>query len=381
MNLAAACGWTLVRSVAMAVVAVPLCWWIRQVLAGTTARGRASLWGLLLGPFFTPALVTGYGYANFSLSLIRHPGWNELLYALLNILRLLPVGVLVMWYAPPPPVSAEALYCARLALGPDAGGVARYIRLWPWLIRGPWRAAFPAAAVVFLLCFQEFEVASLMTVTSWTVWMFDAQVGGVMPGRLLRHVMLPCLCQLAVLVPLVMFAVRSQFVPATSHEQNIGVGFWKAAGVWLTGLLGVTLVTLIPLSIVSRGALVGMPSVLQNRQMLQEILVAGGFGVGAGLSSAVLAFWLLRRAQNDRSGRTLESARWSALVVSLPGLMGSLAISLALMGLLQLGPLIPVRDSIAPAVLALILFLMPRRCVCNCWPRPPSPAAGCTSQI
>ncbi len=360
MSVAAACGWTLVRSVAIVLVSLPLCWWIREVLAGLTGGRRTLLWGLLLVPFFTPALLTGYSYANFSLSLIRHPAWNEALYGGLIMLRFLPVAVLVMVHAPPPPVSAEALHCARLALSPEIGPLSRMRRLFPFYIRGPWRAAFPAAAVLFLLCFQEFEVASLMSIESWTVKLFDAQVGGVMLTRLMRLLVLPCLCQLVILGPLVLLATPGQFLPANPHEQLVSVRRWKPASVWLVSLLGIVLVTLVPLMIVGCGAMTGMASVLENGQMLREILRAGGFGVAAGVLSAVLAYWILRLIMSDRRKGVHRCAGWCALAFSLPGLMGSLAVSLIFLSLLQWGPLIPVRDTVLPAVLAMTVFLWPR---------------------
>ena len=116
MNLAAACGWSLLRSLIVALVVVPLCWCVRQELAALSRRARAALWTLLLVPFFTPSLLTGYGYSSFSLALIRHPGWNEALYGLIVALKSIAVGVLVMHFAPPPPVSAQALHCAKLSM-------------------------------------------------------------------------------------------------------------------------------------------------------------------------------------------------------------------------------------------------------------------------
>ncbi len=61
---------------------------------------------------------------------------------------------------------------------------ARELGSW---IAGPGRVAIGAFVVVFLLAFQEFEIASLMGITtgdahspvSWTVWLFDQHAGGL----------------------------------------------------------------------------------------------------------------------------------------------------------------------------------------------------------
>ena len=59
----------------------------------------------------------------------------------------------------------------------------------------------PALALMFLVSFQEFELASLIGRPAWTVWLFDAQVGGLVLSESLRKTVLPVLCQIAVLIP------------------------------------------------------------------------------------------------------------------------------------------------------------------------------------
>ena len=114
MSLYDACGWTLLRSVAIAVQALPLCSRLADRLAQSRGRTRVGLWTALLVPFLTPELLTGYAYSNFSLSLVHHPEWNELLYALLVALRVVPIGAAAIYFAPPSPLSPEALHCRRL---------------------------------------------------------------------------------------------------------------------------------------------------------------------------------------------------------------------------------------------------------------------------
>ena len=132
-------------------------------------------------PFLTPELVVGYAYANFSLALIRHPLLNELFYGLLVLLKYVPVGTMLLIFSPPPPVGAEAMMCLGLSRRRAfAGGLWRST-----VIRtgGPIRTWVAVMAVVGLLTFQEFEMASLFRVTSgralspvsWTNALFEAR--------------------------------------------------------------------------------------------------------------------------------------------------------------------------------------------------------------
>src|SRR5262249_36239515 len=214
MSLAVACGWSLARSAAVAILAWPVCKRACAWLHGMPRHRRALAWCLVVLPFLCPELWAGYAYSGFSLlaagaGLWDHlpagiipssPQWvharnaavDELLFDLLLFLRAVPVGTLVAYFAPPPPLSPEAIYCLRLASirsGPAADERPGHLReerpRGPWLrwkvalLRNQLSAAMPAVGLMFLLSFQEFELASLIGRPAWTVWLFDAQVGGL----------------------------------------------------------------------------------------------------------------------------------------------------------------------------------------------------------
>lgn len=363
MNLAAACGWTLLRSLVVVLVAVPLCWGIHRQLATCAERLRPILWAIILIPFLTPPILTGYGYSSFSLSLIRHPGWNEVLYATLVGLRSLALGVMVLHFAPPPPISPEALHCARLQLTTNSRRWRRLSARWPYLTRGPLRACFPAAAVVFLFVFQEFETASLMGITSWTVWLFDAQAGGLMLKPLLRSMIFPIGCELLVLALLLVFTFRSQFQPASTTTLLQPLSTRASCLVWIPAVAATVSVFVVPLVVVGQDTFRGLETVLRNGQMLREILVAVGFGLTAGLLASASAAMILRTAFH---GGTPILNRWSrpalvlCLLLCLPGMTGSLPVSLGLLWLFQQPVFNAVYDTVIPAVVALSLFLFPR---------------------
>lgn len=357
VSLSAACGWTLLRGVVVALLCVPLAWGVHRQLVTSSHRVRTMLWGLLLVPLITPALMTGYAYSSFSLSLIRHPVWNEVLYAALVALRFLIAAVLVVHLAPAPPVSASAMHVARLGRRTAQGGTGPPWQLW---IHGPQRASFPAAAVMFLLVFQEFEIASLMNTTSWTVWLFDAQAGGLDLRRAVRLTLLPGLIQLLVLLPLAWFALPSLSLPPIASDRLPGRSRRRTALVWTVAVAGCVSVLGIPLLFIGRDAVKGIVPVLRNRQMVEEVVIAAGVGSGAGVTAMLLAALLLHWGVGG-AGRPMCRGAWTAAAVfAVPGMLGSLSISLVVLWLFQQPAFRGLYDTLIPAIVALIVYLFPR---------------------
>ena len=142
MTLAAACGWSLVRSLVVALAAWPICKSQVAWLAGMERRQRRLAWLALLIPFLCPELWAGYAWSGFGVRLANSGLWSlfpfgllsfspqaivtrdaavdELLLDLLLFFRAVPVGTVAMFFAPPPPLSREAMYCRKLARVPRA---------------------------------------------------------------------------------------------------------------------------------------------------------------------------------------------------------------------------------------------------------------------
>lgn len=357
MSLAAACGWAFFRSLSIALLGLPLCWSLASTLRTLPSPARKAAWVTLLLPFFTPDLVVGYAFSNFSLSLIRHPVWNEVLYAFLILLKVVPVGTLAICIWPPAPISAEALHCHRLALSAIHGMMGRLKRRIGMTIRGPARNLMPAAAVMFLLAFQEFEIASLMGTVSWTVWLFDAQVGGLFLADSLRHALLPVICLATVLVPVLLLAIKSHHLVASAKQPSkrpsaplmlLLACYLLGAAIALCG---------IPFAIAGRGAIDGCAALwgnsLQTMGLAKEILRGLSWGLVSGIGAYCVAAWFL--SSRIRTVKTV-----GAVVVSLPGLFGSLVLSLVLLSLFQLEYLNAVYDTPLPLTIGLLLFLLPR---------------------
>src|SRR5215467_14032082 len=104
---------TLLRSLMIAALAVGAARLLQTLLADPRRSIRHATWILLLAPYFTPALLTGYGYANSSLSLIRHPVLNILFYSALLWWKFTPIAAVILHFTPAP-ISPEAIHCHRL---------------------------------------------------------------------------------------------------------------------------------------------------------------------------------------------------------------------------------------------------------------------------
>ncbi len=413
MSLTAACGWTLCRAVLVALLVLPAAWGLRSRLDGMRPGQRTLLWTLLLTAFFTPALLTGYAYSKWSLALIRYPLWNEALYAALLTFRLIPVGGIILQFCPPPPLSPEGLHCARLA-AERSGGPVRLRFLLPFAMRGEMRNALPVFCVVWLLAFQEFETASLMGTASWTVWLFDAQAGGIILGESLDRALLPMACQLLVIGLFAVFALQSRRLPSARRREPGRVSPLRDAAAWGVAVAAAAVATFIPLMLLGRDAVQGISGMLRSREMVREIGIAGAFGLVSGLAAAALAYGVRRgmdrvrgaRAtvgddglQVDRGAKTEmapqprplspHEAAWGGtlgsgergeangtrslrnagpgwimacvgLAAMLPGLLGSLVVSLVVLRAFQWPVLNTLYDTPLPAVVALVWYLLPR---------------------
>ncbi len=293
---------------------------------------------LLLIPIFMPPLVIGYAYSNVALSLIRHPILNDLLYSLLLAIRFFPVTLLLIHMAPPAPLSAAAMHNLKLA---------RRSRWTSFILHGQGRVLVMAFAVVFVLSFTEFEITSRMACTHWSIWLFDAQVGGAPLSSTLRWLMLPGSVSLALLwlvfMALPTRAQRTSLHPTpSSHSLRLRLSL--LVGWWLVSLL---LCLIIPWWWVLKPAIGAMPTVITKPEIWQEI----GYSVMyAALSTLLIGMftWLL--------GFTPRWVRW---LMCLPGLCGSLVVGLIILGLFQTNTFNAMYDTPLPLVLALTWIALP----------------------
>lgn len=361
MSFHEAFAWTLLRSVAAAALAVPMSVLLSRLVQQAT--GRSRFWWMLfvLCPLVAPDLIIGYGYRSFELSLLHRPGLNHCFYFVLILLKFLPAAAVVRICSPPDPVSDAALHCARLI---DGGGAAK---LQHRPLETEWLRRIPVFGIVFLLSMQEFEIASLLQVPTWTVHVFDAQAGGLNLAATLRLLVGPVIVQAIVLVPLLWWGIvnSSTIVPR-----------WRSAGCVSASRrwLGVTIASLaalltwaIPLVIVTRSGLSGIGGVLENRVLLRSTFLDLASAIALAIPCAVLSLILARKVMQvfhnyDATQGKFAKAVSSVLLllIVLPGLFGALAVSIAILVAMQHSPLFELRTTVWPMATALVVFLVPR---------------------
>lgn len=329
------------RSVVVAVVATALAERLAALFRLLPAgKLRSACVGLCALPFLMPALVQGYAYSQLSLSLVRWPALLEIWYAALLVVRLVPVAVLVLYLAPPPPLSASALFCRDLlprAAPLRSSGIAQRLHL---ALLGQWRNYLVAGAAVFVVAFPEFEVAALSSVRSWTVALFTAHTGGLDWRASLGLAVLPALVQLAALC-VGLLAVRSW---RGTMQRALRARDRASAGSWTWLVLAAVLGALVPATLVAAEG--GSARELPWAQLATEI----GWSVWFAAPAAAVAWWL--------AGRTVQkpALHWP---LCLPGLCGALVLALLLFGLLQLPGASLLYDTPVPLMLALALLLLP----------------------
>lgn len=365
MSLAAACGWALFRSLVVVLVGWPMCTASRGLILRSSGVWRRIAWFLALLPFLFPGLLSGYAYAG---SALQWGGWfaahdqmvNEFLYGLLLLFKSVPVGIVVLYFSPPAPLSAAAAHCRRLAIRPNERLIEK-IRVHLSLYRhGSLRAAFPALALMWLTAFQDFEVASLLNAPSWTVWLFDAQAQGIRLGDSLRFALLPLVLQILVIAPLSISAYRTRHLRAGSEQRGPERRTLRDIAAWSYLTIGATVGSFIPICLVGENAAQGLAALLREGSQLallgREIRSGLVFAVSSALLSLVLGALLLTSC--TRIAAWLHAT--IILVTVIPGLLSSLIISLLTLALFQRTPLSIAYGTPFPITFALTIFLLPR---------------------
>lgn len=368
MTLWASVGWSLLRAVLLASLAWPCCRLLARWIDAASGLHRRGRMCLVSAPFLFPELLVGYAYTPWVAGL---PWRAEMWCALLMGLRLVPVGVVAWWLTPGSPVSASALHCRALCLR-NWRDRRDWLVLW---LQGPVRRALPACLLMTLVAFQEFELAALLTATSWTDWLFVQQVAGMPWDAALRACWLPCGVQLG-LLGLAAFAVpRRQETTADTatvlHSVRAGstaINYWITAGLavaWLAGIV-IPLVRLIPelpsglAQLVTQG--------FRMRSLLRELTGGLSIAVLAALAAwGLCALWdasVEHLTATNRRPRLLWTV-WGMCLI--PGLLGSLALSLLLVSLFQTEFLAELYGTPLVWWLGLTVYLLPRAWLLRLW--------------
>ena len=372
MSIAAQTASALVRAAFIGGAAVVISGWLAHSLGGLRGRARNVAWALLLAPFLTPSLLISYAFSRLALALLVSPWSHEALYVAVLLLKLTPVATLIRWLLPPP-LSAEARHCHRTLAAPSL--VARTA----FHLRGAGPGPWFAGGIVFLLAFADFELASLWSVKTWTVALFDAQAGGLNLRESLRLAAWPLGIQLAALALLLLRGGQPPAANAGANKVSRAIFFYLAPVAFI--------VCALPLLIVAMQAVAGFHAVMENFVLGNEIIASvlfalvaavladGRFRVARASRALVLASrqdelpkprasktdqeLRARRGREVREGGTPSPTRETRVLPGIPGLLGPLMIALLVLALFQTPLLRPAYDTPLPLLLALTIVLLP----------------------
>lgn len=357
MSLAAICGWTLARTLVLCLLAWPVCRWIERAFNHLSSSRRPWFLAALLAPCCFPELLVGYAFRDIALA---EPKWSEVLCGGLLFVRMVPVGAIALLAAPRSAMDAAAIHCRRMAFRSRFGSHNDWVELAWCLWHGPIVRALPALALMSLVAFQEFEMAALLQTMSWTDWFVTHQQLGLDRSELLRQSIWPLLWQMPVLLGVVHwlrtilvgpghhFATRIESAEGPADRRVLWIGICCVTIAVIVGCL-------IPVALIGWRTVDGL--VLLSRQrsqqwgMAREIIISGAIAVCAGLSA-----WAVSR----RLKRVMAYGL-------LPGLFGSLLLSLGGVTLFQISWLRPLYDTPIPWVLALTVWLLPRAAILRMW--------------
>ncbi|MFM7161136.1 MAG: hypothetical protein ACKO3P_12280, partial [Planctomycetaceae bacterium] len=274
--------------------------------------------------------------------------------------RVLPVGVLAATLLTPVRAIARQTHLARLPLRhrdlPAWNRSWGFVTTWMrgWLQRGG-----PGWVLMFLLGFQEYELATRLGRPAWTAWLIDALAARVPWTECLTRLLLPVAVQLTPLVGLWWVASPVAGTVGQTRQQAAApsrVNRWVAWGATLWAawwVVGLPLGSLFLDAGRGANALLKQPAVVLL--LLRESTVGWLVSGLAGLAALAVASRILGgKRSRSRLGQRL------APLLLIPGLLGSLA--LALMAVRVTGGLgsSGLGRTVIPWTLTTILWLLPR---------------------
>jgi len=388
--------WSVVRCVVIASIAVwPVAAIVSRIEASPTVLSRRVRLLLAIFPFFLPELLIGFNYRLTVTQLTSGSSpfvaatCTETLYSLLMFSRCLAVGVALSLLMPRRSATEESMHSwgmLRRSL-PSATWWRGWLRL---KIFGAWQTSLVAWSAMALVGFQEFETAALMQIDqypiSWSVWLFDAHAARLPLWDSLRMMIGPLMCESAMLCP----ALCVLFLRPASEDSDQGSHrcLSRCPSLWtsmrFSALLtpGVVLFAMWPLINnflpIAKGGML-MLQIATFKQSSGQILTSTGFAIGA----TVLSMGIAIRILSAMSERQCASRRWGShslkklpvtsgsrfillraadvlrLIPLLPGLLGSLVLSLSLLAMFQLPVLRGLYDTWLPMLLGQTLAVLP----------------------
>lgn len=308
---------------------------IALIAVGAAAKGgrlmaRPAVMWLMLIVLLMPGIFIGY-HSAVSRSATTS-GWSaEVTYSIIVLLRITPLAVVLMWLVPPR-MTARSAHAFRMMSRVSA--VARL----RWKLHGWCAEYWPTFCIVFLVVFQEFDLAACWNARSWTIALFDFQAGGLALSESLR-VMLPAIAIECVVLGALMFRLRQN--PSRAEREQTPSG---RESVWV--IIGLLVLPVSAVAMALSNGWAGLPALRENFALTREVTNSFLLATVATIAAWLLAAWAYQ-------------SRVRTILLALPGLFGGLIVSLTLLALFQIPPLPLLRASPLPVLLALVLTQMP----------------------
>ncbi len=362
-SLVSICLWTLVRTVVLCMIAIPICVAIERWMRSLSDAWRPTAFGLLLAPFLFPELLTGYACRDAALTSVQLAEW---LCTGLLLIRIVPVGVIVLLVSPPSLSDLEAIYCRRILARTSPDRLAEWWRLVACYWQGPVRRILPAMSLMSLVAFQEFELAALLQTPSWTDWFIVSQRVGLDRSEMLWQSIWPILVQAPLLVAVVYWflRVRDQH-PDQQEFPTLHVTQACDWGIRIYLCLAIAIGCLFPLKFMASNLPGGIALIVRQPMhltgLVREMLIAASVSLCAGMTA-----WLISKIVLETRVTSWSSFLLRPLLL-LPGLAGSLLLGLAFVAAFQHPWLRPFYDTPVPWVMSLVVWLLPRAVLVRLW--------------
>ncbi|MCA9016415.1 MAG: hypothetical protein KDA77_13870, partial [Planctomycetaceae bacterium] len=357
MSLATACGVTVLRSLCISILGVMLSSHLSRLVETAYSRRLIYMLALILAPLLVPELIVGYAWWLISLKLVHYPLFTELIYSGLVLLKVVPVGMICFFLTAPSAISPEADFIRKSARS-SAAQISRIRSQWSFFLWKTVMRAFPIGALLFLLAFQEFEMASLLYRDSWTVWIFDAQAGGVPVTKTLSFLTGPLLVELLLIAGVVLVLSRLQKQPVLNRRDKLqNVSRLGAGLAWAYLLTACLIIVLIPFVFIGWGSMLSSGSLLQNQLQMRGTVQESLWGLLYGITSAIAAWGLA--SCFFAAGRSF-CFKIPGFVACLPGLCGALTLALLIASLFLTNYSYWLYDTPFAIFVAFVLFLFPR---------------------
>jgi hypothetical protein len=374
--------WSMIRSMLVAAVSVVPAVILNRFLAGISSPLRRNL-GLTatIAPFLVPELLTGFEWRSTATRISSQAGpetaraVTEAIYFALQVFRCGAVGTFLLQFFPESQVSRESVHAWRLLR-------TRMALLSWWLtwvrlqLAGPGRSLALLWSLTSLVAFQEFEIAALMQIDqspmAWTVTLFDSHALRQPLSDSLRMLIGPILCELILMTPgaFMLLGARGKTDSGEPHcgtahpGSRVGTPHILFARVYLA--IGLLVFIAWPVLKDAEALVTGAISLLSDGIRLQasltNVLGTTLFAAASALIAMQIAIVLLSALRLPDAGQS-GTAAVRFFVVSafiIPGLTGSLTLSMGLLAFFQLPRFNMLYDTWLPLLLGQTFAVLPR---------------------